>query len=116
MGEHMSLLEVAIRDACDENGWLATDPRVWNMVQHIQRALPQADQSPKGRNAKRFDAQHASGGPEGMRTEPYMPTAEMTDDMLIDIGGEVITCGELQRRRAESAAENAPPVPPKGDA
>ena len=30
--------------------------------------------------------------------EPFMPTAEMTDDMLINTGSETITWGELQAR------------------
>lgn len=33
------------------------------------------------------------------RREPFMPIAEVTDDMLIDTGSEIITWGELKARR-----------------
>lgn len=35
----MTTIELAVRDACVENGWLATDMRIWNMIQHIERAM-----------------------------------------------------------------------------
>lgn len=34
------VVDEAVRAACVENGWLITEPRIWNLIQHLALAIP----------------------------------------------------------------------------